>query len=202
MRKTTRIGILGGAFNPIHIGHLVLAEEARKFLGLKKVIFVPTNLPPHKGARELASARNRLRMVLLATKPNPSFCVSDLEIKRGGISYSIETVKELKSTFRRVKLYFIVGSDFLKEFSRWKDKIELSKICKFAIAPRPGFPLKKVPQKMQVIEISVPDVSSSDIRRRIKTNKSICHLVPEEVRKYILKKRLYRDKIKKIKGGG
>lgn len=192
MRKTTRIGILGGTFNPVHIGHLVLAEEACRLLGLKKVIFIPTNLPPHKNARGLASTQERLHMLVLAIKSNPSFCVSDLEIKRGGISYSIETVKELKSKFLRATLYFIVGSDFLKEFSTWKDKVELSKICKFAIASRPGYPLTKLPKKMQAIEISAPDVSSTDIRRRIKANKSIRLLVPEKVRKYILKKRLYR----------
>ena len=192
MRKLKRIGILGGTFNPIHLGHLVLAEEARQFLRLEKVLFVPTNLPPHKGRRGLAPAQKRLDMVSLAIKSNPFFVVSDLELVRGGISYSVETVNKFRARFAGAKFYFIVGADFLKEFSSWKDIRILSKICKFAVARRPGFAFKRLPRNMQAIKVAPLDISSTDIRKRLKNKQSIRYLVPEEVRRYILKKRLYR----------
>lgn len=192
MPKRRRIGMLGGTFNPIHLGHLGLAEQAKQILDLEKVIFVPVNRPPHKGLKGLLPARERYRMVALAVKSKPCFEVSDSEIRRGGISYSVETIREFKSLFRHAGLYFIVGSDFLAEFSKWKDKAKIKKICKFAIAERVGHPLKKLPREMQKINISVLDISSTDIRKRIKSGKSIRYLVPKEVRKYIIKKKLYR----------
>ena len=191
MRKAKRIGILGGTFNPPHTAHLVLGEQARITLKLDKVIFVPTFLPPHKRKRQLAPAAARLRMVALATKTNPYFEISDLELNRGGISYSVETVKKLNSKLSCTQLYFIVGSDFLKEFSTWKSIKKLSKICRFAIAQRPGYPYKKLPGWAQPIPVSALEISSTDIRKRIRKNKSIRYLVPEEVRRYILKKKLY-----------
>ncbi|UCB56551.1 MAG: nicotinate-nucleotide adenylyltransferase [Candidatus Omnitrophota bacterium] len=200
MSKSRKIGILGGTFNPIHMGHLVLAEQAREHLRLDKVIFIPTNISPHKRRQKrLELAKKRYYMVAQALKSNPYFEACSLELARGGISYSLQTVRELKSIFPEANLYFIVGSDFLKEFSRWKDVDKLSKICKFAIAERPGFPFKKPLAKMQAIRIPTVslDISSSDIRRRLKRGESIRYLVPERVRKYILKKRLYHVKIKK-----
>ncbi|MBU3934252.1 MAG: nicotinate-nucleotide adenylyltransferase [Candidatus Omnitrophica bacterium] len=196
MAKSKRIGILGGTFNPIHMGHLVLAEQARGLLRLEKVIFIPTNLPPHKRVSSLAPAQERYHMVAKALKSNPRFEVSDLELIRGGVSYSVETLRKLKSIFRHTALYFIVGSDFLKEFSGWRDIDKLSKICKFVIAARPGYPLGRLPGNMQAIKVSALDISSTGIRKRIRTKKPIRYLVPEEVRKYILKKGLYRVRIK------
>ncbi|MBU4140367.1 MAG: nicotinate-nicotinamide nucleotide adenylyltransferase, partial [Candidatus Omnitrophica bacterium] len=131
-----------------------------------------------------------------ALKSNPRFEVSDLELIRGGVSYSVETLRKLKSIFRHTALYFIVGSDFLKEFSGWRDIDKLSKICKFVIAARPGYPLGRLPGNMQAIEVSALDISSTGIRKRIRAKKPIRYLVPEEVRKYILKKGLYRARIK------
>lgn len=192
MPKIERIGILGGTFNPVHLGHLVLAEQAKQLLRLKEVIFVPTNLPPHKRKGHLAAAKDRYRMLSLAVKSNLSFAVSDLELERGGISYSIETMKKFESLFPQANLYFIVGSDFLEEFLTWKDIDKLRRICKIVIAPRPGHPIKRLPGNMQIIKVNALDITSSDIRRRIKTKASIRYLIPEEVRKYILKKGLYR----------
>ena len=192
MKKFKRIGILGGTFNPIHLGHLLLAEEARQFLGLEKVLFVPTNLPPHKHARALLPAQKRYHMVLLAVGSNPFFEVSDLELRRSGLSYSVETASAFKSIFKNSSLYFIVGSDFLKGFSGWKDIEKLGRICKFAVASRPAYPYnRKLTKNIQAINISALNISSTDIRRRIKTGKSIRYLVPEKVRKYILRNKLY-----------
>ena len=146
-------------------------------------------------------------MVAKALKSNPCFEVSELELTRGGVSYSVETLRKFKSIFRHSTLYFIVGADFLKEFSGWRDINKLSKICKFVIAARPGYPFKNLPAglkqgrrglpgNMQAIDVTALDISSTDIRKRIRTGKSIRYLVPGEVRKYILKKRLYRVRIK------
>lgn len=191
MRKQKRIGILGGSFNPIHLGHLILAEQAKAALNLERVIFIPVNLPSHKESQTLVGAKERYLMVRLAIKTNPDFAASDLEIKRAGTSYSIETIKALKSLFHQARLFFIVGSDFVKEYLTWKDIATLRRMCKFVIAPRPSFPFNRLPDGMQAINISALDISSSQIRRRIRANKSIRYLVPEEVRKYIVRKKLY-----------
>jgi len=191
MKKFKRIGILGGTFNPPHLGHLLLAEGARQTLRLEKVLFVPTNLPPHKPRGAFLPAQKRYHMVSLAVGSNPFFEVSDLELKRPGLSYSIETVRAFRPIFKNSSLYFIVGSDFLKEFSGWKDIEKLGRICKFAVASRPSYPYRKLPKNMQVINISALNISSTDIRKRIKAGKSIRYLVPEKVRKYILRNKLY-----------
>jgi nicotinate-nucleotide adenylyltransferase len=192
MAKYGRIGILGGTFNPIHLGHLALAEQAREILHLDKIIFVPTNLPPHKRRKRLSSAEERLQMVSLAVKSHPCFSVSNAEIRRGGVSYSVDTARELRHRFPQNQLYFIVGADFLKEFSTWKDLPELKRICKFVVAQRPGYPLLGLRRNMQVIKITPLDISSTGIRKRIKNKQSIRYLVPEETRRYILRQRLYR----------
>jgi nicotinate-nucleotide adenylyltransferase len=192
MYKVRRIGILGGTFNPIHAGHLVLAEQTRQRLRLEKVIFVPTYFPPHKELNALAPAQERYHMVAKALKTNPFFEVSSLELARGGVSYTIETVKKFRSIYPRASLYFIIGSDSLEELSTWKNIEKLNKICKFVVVRRPGYAPRRLFPNMQVMDIKVKNISSTDIRRRIRTGKSIRNLVPEEVRKYILKKKLYR----------
>jgi len=109
-----KIGILGGTFNPIHIGHLILAEEAREKLGLDRIIFVPTYLPPHKDNNDIAAATHRYKMIKLVIKTNRFLAVSDIEIKRDGRSYTIDTIKEFKKLYGNDELYFIIGSDLLK----------------------------------------------------------------------------------------
>ncbi len=176
----------------MHLGHLVLAEQAKEALGLVKVIFVPSNIPPHKRTGRLARAEQRYQMLSLALKYNPHFIASDLELSRKGISYSIETIKQLKSTLRRSSLFFIVGSDFLKDYLKWKDLAEINKICKFAVAQRPGYPFKRLPANIQALNIAALNISSTDIRKRIQAKQSIRYLLPEQVRKYIIRKKLYR----------
>lgn len=189
-----RIGILGGTFNPIHTGHLILAEEAFYKLKLDKVIFVPSLIPPHKNIDGNIKPKDRLKMVELAIQGNPSFEVSRYEIEAKKRSYSIDTLKE----FRRVhgdnaQLYFITGSDSLKDLFSWKDINEIFKISKFIVANRPGYPVNEVPNGVETVVITPLEISSEDIRRRIREGRSIRYIVPDKVRSYILKKGLYKE---------
>jgi nicotinate-nucleotide adenylyltransferase len=186
-----KIGILGGTFNPIHIGHLILAEEAREKLGLGRVIFVPAYLPPHKDNSDIAAASLRLAMVKLAICQNKYFSVSSIEIKRDGRSYTIDTVKEFKKIYPGDDLYFIIGSDLLKYLDEWKDVNEIIKMVNFIVATRPGHALEKIPSYIKTMPIRAVDISGFQIRRCIRENKSFRYLVPEAVYKYIIKKKLY-----------
>lgn len=187
-----RIGILGGTFNPVHIGHLILAEEAREKLGLEKMIFVPANLPPHKDNGDIAEASQRLKMLKYAVKGNKHFGVSDVEIKREGRSYTIDTIREFKKKHPGDDLYFIIGSDLLKYLDAWKDLGEINKMVKFVCATRPGYPLESIPSYIETLKIRAVDVSGFEVRQCIKENKSFRYLVPEAVFNFINQKRLYR----------
>ncbi|MFC1675362.1 nicotinate-nucleotide adenylyltransferase [Candidatus Omnitrophota bacterium] len=187
-----KIGLLGGTFNPIHIGHLILAEEAREKLGLDKVIFIPTYLPPHKDNSDVASAGQRLEMIKLAIKGNSCFSVSDVEIKRGGRSYTIDTVKEFKSRFPDDQLYFITGSDLLKYLQEWKDLNDCIKLVSFVVATRPGYPLENIPSYIRTVAIRAVYASGFEIRQAIRDKKSFRYLVPEKVFTYITRRRIYR----------
>lgn len=187
-----KVGIFGGTFNPVHIGHLILAEEAREKLGLDKIIFIPTALPPHKDTVDIAPASDRLKMLKLAIKGNKFFKFSDIEIKRQGRSYTIDTLKELKNKFIHDELYFIIGSDLLKYLNEWKDLNEINKMVKFVAATRPGYPLEQIPSYIQRLAIRAVDVSGFEVRQCIKENKSFRYLVPDKVFDYINKRKLYK----------
>ncbi|MCM8770924.1 MAG: nicotinate-nucleotide adenylyltransferase [Candidatus Omnitrophica bacterium] len=187
-----KIGILGGTFNPIHIGHLILAEQVMEKLSLDKIIFVPTNFPPHKDDGEIIAAKERLKMLKLAIKGNKKFSVSDIEIKRGGKSYTVDTLKELHKIYPKDELYFITGSDLLKYLNEWKDIGDVFQIAKFVVATRPGYPLENLPQQIITIPINALDVCAFTIRQKIKNNSSIRYIVPDRVINYIQKKGLYK----------
>jgi nicotinate-nucleotide adenylyltransferase len=186
-----KIGILGGTFNPIHLGHLILADEVREKLSLDKVVFIPTYIPPHKQNSDVAAAEDRLRMVKAAIKGNKYFGASDIEIKRKGPSYTVDTVKALKIKFPIHDFYFITGSDLLKYLDEWKDFSKLLGLVKFVVATRPGYPLKKIPSYVQRVGIRAVDISAFEIRQSIKENKSFRYLVPDPVFEYINRKKLY-----------
>ena len=187
-----KIGILGGTFNPIHVGHLILAEEAREKLLLDKIIFVPAAMPPHKDISDIAEAQNRFAMLKLALKDNSHFCVSDIEIKREGRSYTIDTIREFKKLYPNDELYFIIGSDLLKYLDEWKDLGEIIKMVKFIAATRPGYPLEKIPSYISTLPIRAVDISAFEIRSAIKGNKSFRYLVPDRVFDYINRRKLYK----------
>lgn len=187
-----KIGLLGGTFNPVHIGHLILAEEVREKMGFDRIIFVPTFLPPHKENSNIAQAQERLKMLKLAIKGNGYFSASDAEIKRNGRSYTIDTIREFKGSYPKDELYFIIGSDLLKYLDEWKDLAEIIKMVKVIVATRPGFPLEEIPSYIHTIAIRAVDVSAFEIRECVRKDKSFRYLVPEGVFNYINKKRLYR----------
>ncbi|MCK4352165.1 nicotinate-nucleotide adenylyltransferase [candidate division WOR-3 bacterium] len=188
-----KIGIFGGAFDPPHIGHLIGAEQARKEFELEKIIFIPTNIPPHKEA-PVASQRERLEMTRIAIRGKPYFEVSDIEIKREGISYTIDVIKELKQIYPNSELFLIMGMDEAKDFMNWKEPEKLSMLCKFIILTRPGFKREEIPEslkeKAELFNLNI-NISSSKIRELIKNSKSIRCLVPEDIENYIKKKKLY-----------
>ncbi len=186
------IGLFFGSFNPIHIGHLILAEEVREKLGLSRVLFIPTYLPPHKNGAEVAPADDRLAMVRAAIEGNPNLGVDDEEIKRGGRSYTIDTLKDIRKRFTREELFFITGSDLLTYLEEWKDVAAIIGMVTFIVATRPGYPLEKIPSYIQTVAIRAVDVSAYEIRQRIRGNKSFRYLVPERVYEYIIDKELYR----------
>jgi nicotinate-nucleotide adenylyltransferase len=202
MKRRRAIGILGGTFNPIHIGHLLMAQDALEQLCLDCVLFIPSATPPHKTVDKLASARDRLRMIKLAIRGNDRFEVNDIEIKSGGKSYSVDTLIQLKRRFPRADFYFIIGADSLRELHLWREVKRLVTLCTFVTVPRPGFEAKPVidPRldretrqrlRQHVLRGHACDVASRDIRARVSGGQSIRYLVPEAVRLYIARRRLY-----------
>lgn len=195
-RKNLRIGIMGGVFDPIHIGHLFTAEEARINFCLDKVIFVPCLNPTHKRNDQVTDVRHRLKMSYLATQSNPYFEVSKIEINRSGPSYTIDTIKDFRSIFGwDAKIFFITGADAFLEIESWFKKEELLEMCQFVAATRPGYDLNKLHSNfkkvLKIMEIPLLAISSTDIRNRIRNKLSIKYIVLEEVREYIYKNKLY-----------
>jgi len=190
--KVKRVGILGGTFNPVHLGHLGLASQAMKKLSLSSVIFIPTYIPPHKAIRGNASPSDRVNMIRLAIKNNKSFRVSLYEINRKRKSYSIDTIKYFKKRMGRgSELYFLVGSDMLKGIRLWKDIRSILEIVNFVVCSRPRYTIKQYPVPIQRLRIVTKDVSSSQIRRLTGGKRSLKGLVSPKVATYIKKKGLY-----------
>lgn len=187
-----RIGILGGTFDPVHNGHLHLAKKVFQKLSLDKVIFIPTYIPPHKKGIKVTPARHRYNMLKLALKGHKNFSISDMEIKRKGRSYSVETLRRLRKKYgQKAELFFITGSDSLKELDKWKRLKEILSLCKFVVAKRPGFSIKKAPKSFVFLKINAKDISARGIRKKIRSGKSINNLIPGAVKRYVYKYKLY-----------
>jgi len=188
-----RLGVFGGTFNPIHNAHLVAAQEVKEKMGLSRIIFIPSAHPPHKVERNLASARHRLNMVKLAIEKIPYFSVSTLEIDRGGKSYSVDTMRQLRKKYgKKTKIFFILGIDAAKEISTWKDVRDFLKMCKLITINRPGFLSSR-----STVSVTPIGISSNLIRRRLHEGKPITWLVPEKVEIYIRRYKLYQRNLKR-----
>ena len=200
------IGIIGGSFNPIHIGHLVVAEEARVRFSLERVIFVPVGVPGYKKPTQLIDPERRFAMTLLATASNPHFFVSRIEVDHFKKSYTYDTIKEFRKIYPEEKynVYFITGADSVLSILSWKKPKELLSMCRFIAATRPGYNLKRLKDELKkicincderVIVMRIPalSISSTEIRKRIKEGLPIKYLVPEEVEEYIKKHNLYKE---------
>ena len=186
------IGIFGGTFNPIHKGHLNLAKEVKRILKLDKVIFVPTYLPPHKSNKGIIPAGHRLKMVRLATHSAAGLSVSDVEIRRRGKSYTIDTLKVMKRKYRLSRLFFLIGSDSLEYLDGWKDLSEVFELADFVVVNRPGCPRRALPKGALWLRIKPLDISSRIIRELIRQGRPINKFVDVLVGQYIHKHNLYQ----------
>lgn len=198
-----KIGIMGGTFNPIHLGHLVLSEYIRDEMGLDRIIFIPTGNPPHKNSSEIAEGFHRKAMVDLSIRDNPYFTLSDIELKRTGRSYTIDTIYELKKLYKDDSLSMIIGADSLIHIESWKDSADLLKEIDFVVADRVLREQEDVIEEIKRLNLKYDiniryfntpliEISSTGIRNRITSGKSIKYLVKEEVYKYILENSLYK----------
>jgi nicotinate-nucleotide adenylyltransferase len=191
-----KIGIFGGSFNPPHIGHLIAADSVLEQLRLDKVLFIPASIPPHKKAERILDAHHRLLMVEYAIRDNPRFELSDLEIQRGGLSYTVDTLRTIAETMPGANLHLLLGSDMLMDFPAWRSPDEILVLAELVALTRPGFPIPALPPQIrkEVLEARIPEIgiSSSEIRRRVREKKSIRYLVPPEVHAYIEMHRLYQ----------
>lgn len=206
--KIRKLAIMGGTFDPIHMGHLVTAEEVRHEFNVDEVLFVPTGHPPHKSHINMTTCEHRYLMTVLATAANPYFKVSRIEMEREGVTYTIDTIKELKRIYgHEVQLYFITGADAIHKILTWKESTELLQICDFVAVTRPGYNKEELIEQIEelkkqyetnihFLEVPALAISSSDIRKRLHELKPIKYLVPQEVENYIKKHELYNYHIR------
>lgn len=197
-----RLGIMGGTFDPIHYGHLVTAEQAREALALDLVLFMPAGSPAFKQDREVTSPEDRYAMTVLATAANPSFYASRFEIDRPGVTYTVDTLKALRSAYpENVHLYFITGADAIIDIVTWHDAAEIASLATLIAATRPGYDIRQAQARIaasgidfdvRYIQIPALAISSTNIRDRVRLDKSVRYLTSESVMGYINKNRLYR----------
>jgi len=191
-----RIGFLGGTFDPIHSGHLILAQQLLENFHLDKVIFIPAATPPHKDDESISPSNHRFEMTRAAIEDNPLFQVSDIELKRQGKSYTIDTIRQLKELHPDSDLFLLAGSDILAEFETWKDPEEIFQEIKVIIGVRPGYDKidseNRFFKKSIIAQIDGLQISSTQIRQKVREGKSIKYLVPLRVEEYVKAGGLYR----------
>lgn len=199
-----KIGILGGTFDPVHNGHLMIAEEVKNRLDLQKIIFVPSGQPWMKADRKITPAEKRVEMVRLAIAGRPDFQLSLAEVNRPGSTYTVETIQEFRSEFGEdAEIYFIIGWDGLSRLHEWKNAGQLIKLCRIAVVPRPGFSPpdaaaleKQIPgltDSAVFLDTPLVDISATEIRERVSKGLSVDTMVPEAVGGYVKQQGLYRE---------
>ena len=195
-----RIGIFGGTFDPIHVGHLVIATECLHVLGLQRVAFVPSASPPHKPNQFLSAPADRLAMLKLAIHERPQLFVDSIEFERPGPSFTVDTLRELRRRDPQSDFVFIMGADSLRELHLWRDPGGIVAQAELAVARRPGVAIdlaevnRRVPgaaERVHVVDVPLIGVSSSDIRRRVGAGEPISFQMPWKVEMYIRERKLY-----------
>ena len=186
-----RLGIFGGSFNPIHIGHLVIAEFTREYMNLDKVIFIPVGQPSHREAN-LVSSCDRYNMIKLSIENNRNFEVLDIEIKDNKINYTYDTLLQLKEIYKDSEIIEIIGEDSADYLHKWKNYNELLEMCKFLVFKREGYSYISNNPNIIVMDNPKISISATFIRDKIKNNGSIKYLVTEKVEEYIIKNNLYK----------
>lgn len=197
------IGVLGGTFDPPHIGHLVIAQEAVSQLCLSKIFFAPTRKPPHKLSNDITPIEHRLAMVQLAIAPHPRFALSRVDADRAGPTFTVDTMRLLREQFgNHAELFFIMGMDSLASILTWHAPDQLIRLCKLAVFNRPGFTanldelessLPGVSARVVFLKSPTLEIAASDIQRRVRAGQPIAQLVPVTVADYIARHNLYRD---------
>jgi nicotinate-nucleotide adenylyltransferase len=188
-----KIGILGGSFDPVHLGHLLVARAAREELGLDKVCFIPAAQSPFKPGTSPAPAPERLRLLRLALAADTSSEIDDLEVRRGGVSYTVDTLRHYAVKFPGAELFYLIGADQTAQLPQWREAAELARLAQFVVAPRPGEEPAALPAPFRgrVLRGFPVVVSSSQIRARVKAGLPITLLTPPPVAEAIANNRLY-----------
>ncbi|MGW0434281.1 nicotinate-nucleotide adenylyltransferase [Micromonospora sp. NPDC003197] len=191
-----RVGIMGGTFDPIHQGHLVAASEVADRFELDEVVFVPTGQPWQKADEPVSPAEDRYLMTVIATASNPRFQVSRVDIDRGGPTYTVDTLRDLRAEYGpKVELFFITGADALEKILSWKDLDQMFELAHFIGVTRPGFELTDAhlpADTVSLVQVPAMAISSTDCRRRVAAGEPVWYLVPDGVVQYIAKRGLYR----------
>ncbi len=194
-----RLGIMGGTFDPVHAGHLIVAQDVLEALDLDRILFVPAARPPHKSHEELTPAALRARMVRSAVEDDPRFQVSDLELKRAGVSYTVDTLEELRDQHPEAELHLILGADQWADFGHWHKPRRIVELAHLVLMTREGDRPSEVdagftdgpPPEFRELRVTRVEISSTRIRERLRTGRAIRYLVPEPVRRIIEAGKLY-----------
>ncbi len=190
-----KTGIFGGTFNPPHIGHMIVAEHVRTELSLDRIIFAPAAIPPHKTHQGIIPAEHRIAMLRLTLKDNPHFELSEIEIQRGGVSFTVDTLREIKSRHPLYELFLLIGMDNLAEFKTWKSPESILQLATVVAMTRPGVSAESVPPEMKdrvkVCPVPAIEISSRDLRAHVRDGKSIRYFVADSVAEYIRAHNLY-----------
>ncbi len=200
-----RIGVFGGTFDPVHTGHLILAEQAREQARLDGVWFMPAPRPPHKDETRITRFEQRVEMLALAIAGNPAFRVDELENERPGPTYTVDTLAELRRRHPGDDFFLLIGSDTLQDVPLWHEPVELLRLAALVVMARPGHAISSadelrrrldlpgsVPLRIEVVQAPLIDISSHDLRKRAAAGRSLRYFLPRAVECYVLEKRLYR----------
>jgi nicotinate-nucleotide adenylyltransferase len=195
------LGVFGGSFDPVHFGHLRMAEEARMQAGLDRVLFVPTQVSPFKVGRQVTPGELRVAMLHIATEDNPAFAVSNIEVSRPGPSYTVDTLRLLREQHPGVELFFLTGTDAVRDLPKWREPEAILEMTRFLVAARPGVNraevLHALPDtwegRISFIEMPELEISSTYLRERIRDGRSVRYLLPRAVEEFIAAHGLYRE---------